>query len=61
MSHTNRPRPCLQTHEEYLWRRFMMANRRVAAAMLVHDAELAEMQKAPRRCKKCGQSLPPNK
>jgi hypothetical protein len=33
-AHTNRKRPCLQRHEEYLWHRFQVANGRVARAFL---------------------------
>jgi hypothetical protein len=36
-AHTNRPRPCLQTHEERLWQRFLIANRRVMSAMQAND------------------------
>jgi len=41
-AHTNRTRPCLQTHEERLWRRFLIANRRVWSAMQANDAANAE-------------------
>jgi len=37
-AHTGREKPCLQTHEERLWRRSQIADKRTWKAMQAHDA-----------------------
>jgi hypothetical protein len=44
-AHNGRPRPCLQTYEERLWSRFLIANYRVSQAMQANISHHVEHQR----------------